>query len=73
MELKRVFRLIRVLALLCPFCPGAVFGARMNVLWTSETAVRAMIEGIHSYRANKEETLKVISKYMKVRDREVLE
>lgn len=39
----------------------------------ARNAVRAMIEGIHSYRAHKEQTLRVISKYMKVQDREVLE
>ena len=35
--------------------------------------VKAMIEGIHYYKANKEFSLKVLSKYMKVSDREVLE
>lgn len=35
--------------------------------------VKAMIEGIHYYKANKEFSLKVLAKYMKVSDREVLE
>ena len=35
--------------------------------------IKAMIEGIHHYKANKEYSLKVLSKYMKVSDREVLE
>lgn len=35
--------------------------------------VKAMIEGIHYYKANREFSLKVLSKYMKVSDREVLE
>lgn len=35
--------------------------------------VKAMIEGIHYYKANKEFSLKVLSKYMKINDREVLE
>lgn len=34
---------------------------------------KAMIEGIHYYKANHEFSLKVLSKYMKVSDREVLE
>ena len=34
---------------------------------------RAMIEGVHFYKANHEFSLKVLSKYMKVNDREVLE
>jgi NitT/TauT family transport system substrate-binding protein len=34
---------------------------------------KAMIEGVHYYRANHEFSLKVLSKYMKVSDREVLE
>ena len=34
---------------------------------------KAMIEGIHYYKANKEFSLKVLAKYMKVQDREVLE
>ncbi|MGH7827110.1 MAG: ABC transporter substrate-binding protein [Candidatus Binatia bacterium] len=34
---------------------------------------KAMIEGIHLYRRNKEFSLKVLAKYMKVQDREVLE
>jgi ABC-type nitrate/sulfonate/bicarbonate transport system substrate-binding protein len=34
---------------------------------------KAMIEGVHFYKANKEFALKVLSKYMKVQDREVLE
>jgi ABC-type nitrate/sulfonate/bicarbonate transport system substrate-binding protein len=35
--------------------------------------LRALIEGVHYYLANKEFSLKVLSKYMKVGDREVLE
>lgn len=35
--------------------------------------IRAMIEGIHYYKANKEHSLKVLAKYMKVNDREILE
>jgi len=35
--------------------------------------VKAMIEGIHYYKANKEFSLRVLSKYMKVSDREILE
>ena len=34
---------------------------------------KAMIEGIHYYKANKEFSMKVIGKYMKVQDREVIE
>lgn len=34
---------------------------------------KAMIEGVHYYKANREFSLKVLSKYMKVQDREVLE
>jgi NitT/TauT family transport system substrate-binding protein len=34
---------------------------------------KAMIEGVHYYKANKEVALKVLAKYMKVNDREVLE
>jgi len=34
---------------------------------------KAMIEGVHFYKANHEFSLKVLSKYMKVSDREVLE
>jgi ABC-type nitrate/sulfonate/bicarbonate transport system substrate-binding protein len=34
---------------------------------------KAMIEGVHFYKANHELSLKVLSKYMKVSDREVLE
>ena len=36
-------------------------------------ALKAMIEGVHFYKTNTEQTLKVISKYMKIQDREVLE
>ncbi len=36
-------------------------------------ALKAIVEGIHHYKARKEETLKTISKYMKIQDREVLE
>jgi ABC-type nitrate/sulfonate/bicarbonate transport system substrate-binding protein len=35
--------------------------------------LKALIEGVHYYMANKEFSLKVLSKYMKVSDREVLE
>ncbi|MGH8514494.1 MAG: hypothetical protein ACREV8_11270, partial [Gammaproteobacteria bacterium] len=35
--------------------------------------LRALIEGVHYYLANKEFSLKVLAKYMKVSDREVLE
>jgi NitT/TauT family transport system substrate-binding protein len=35
--------------------------------------VKAMIEGVHYYKAKKEFALKVLAKYMKVNDREVLE
>lgn len=34
---------------------------------------KAMIEGVHFYKANKEFSLKVLAKYMKLQDREVLE
>lgn len=34
---------------------------------------KAMIEGVHYYKANREFSLKVLSKFMKVSDREVLE
>lgn len=34
---------------------------------------RAMIEGIHYYKANQEFSMKVIGKYMKIQDREVIE
>lgn len=34
---------------------------------------KAMIEGVHYYKANKEFSLKVLAKYMKVQDPEVLE
>jgi ABC-type nitrate/sulfonate/bicarbonate transport system substrate-binding protein len=34
---------------------------------------KAMIEGVHLYKSNKEFSLKVLAKYMKVQDREVLE
>jgi hypothetical protein len=32
-----------------------------------------MVEGVHFYKANTEHTLNVISQYMKIQDREVLE
>jgi len=35
--------------------------------------LKALIEGVHHYTANKEFSLKVLAKYMKVSDREVLE
>jgi ABC-type nitrate/sulfonate/bicarbonate transport system substrate-binding protein len=34
---------------------------------------RAMIEGVHVYKSNKEFSMKVLAKYMKVQDREILE
>ena len=34
---------------------------------------KAMVEGVHYYKANKEFSMKVIGKYMKVQDREVIE
>jgi NitT/TauT family transport system substrate-binding protein len=34
---------------------------------------KAMIEGVHYYKANKEFSMKVIGKYMKIQDREVIE
>ena len=34
---------------------------------------KAMIEGVHLYKSNKEFAMKVLAKYMKVQDREVLE
>jgi ABC-type nitrate/sulfonate/bicarbonate transport system substrate-binding protein len=34
---------------------------------------KAMIEGIHLYKSNKEFALRVLAKYMKIQDREVLE
>ncbi|MGH7930007.1 MAG: ABC transporter substrate-binding protein, partial [Candidatus Binatia bacterium] len=34
---------------------------------------KAMIEGVHRYKADKEFSLKVLAKYMKLQDREVLE
>jgi ABC-type nitrate/sulfonate/bicarbonate transport system substrate-binding protein len=34
---------------------------------------KAMIEGVHRYKADKEFSLKVLARYMKVQDREVLE
>jgi NitT/TauT family transport system substrate-binding protein len=34
---------------------------------------KAMIEGVHLYKSNKEFALKVLAKYMKLQDREVLE
>ncbi len=34
---------------------------------------KAMIEGVHRYKADKEFSLKVLAKYMKIQDREVLE
>jgi len=36
-------------------------------------ALKAIIEGIHYYKANREPTLKILSKYLRVQDREVLE
>jgi hypothetical protein len=34
---------------------------------------KAMIEGVHRYKADKEFSLKVLAKYMKLQDRDVLE
>lgn len=34
---------------------------------------KAMIEGVHLYKANKEFAMKVLAKYMKLQDREILE
>ena len=34
---------------------------------------KAMIEGVHRYKADKEFSMKVLAKYMKVQDREILE
>jgi ABC-type nitrate/sulfonate/bicarbonate transport system substrate-binding protein len=34
---------------------------------------KAMIEGVHVYKSNKEFSMKVLAKYMKVQDREILE
>ena len=34
---------------------------------------KAMIEGVHVYKTNKEFSMKVLAKYMKIQDREVLE
>jgi ABC-type nitrate/sulfonate/bicarbonate transport system substrate-binding protein len=34
---------------------------------------KAMIEGVHVYKSNKEFSMKVIGKYMKIQDREVIE
>ena len=54
-----------------------MFVARKSYLAKSREDMRnfikAMIEGIHYYKANKEFSLKVLAKYMKVNDREVLE
>ena len=40
---------------------------------TLRNLMRAVIEGIHYYKANKEFSLRVISKYMKITDRDVAE
>jgi NitT/TauT family transport system substrate-binding protein len=54
-----------------------MFVARKSYLAKSRDDVRnvlkAIIEGVHYYKANKEFSLKVIAKYMHVADREVLE
>jgi ABC-type nitrate/sulfonate/bicarbonate transport system substrate-binding protein len=54
-----------------------MFVARKSYLAKNREDVRnvlkAIIEGIHYYKANKEFSLKVIAKYMHVSDREVLE
>jgi NitT/TauT family transport system substrate-binding protein len=53
------------------------FVARKSYLTKSRADMiaftKAMVEGIHYYKANREFSLKVLSKYMKVTDREVLE
>jgi NitT/TauT family transport system substrate-binding protein len=53
------------------------FVARKSYLEKSRTDMvnftKAMIEGVHFYKANKEFSLKVLAKYMKLQDREVLE
>jgi NitT/TauT family transport system substrate-binding protein len=53
------------------------FVARKSYLAKSRAEMvnftKAMIEGVHVYKANHEFSLKVLSKYMKVNDREVLE
>lgn len=54
-----------------------MFVARRAYLAKSRTDMvnftKAMIEGVHYYKANHEFSLKVLSKYMKVQDREILE
>lgn len=54
-----------------------MFVARRAYLAKSRTDMinftKAMIEGVHYYKANHEFSLKVLAKYMKVQDREVLE
>lgn len=53
------------------------FVARRSYLTKSRAELvnftKAMIEGVHVYKSNKEFALKVLSKYMKVQDRDVLE
>jgi len=53
------------------------FVARKSYLAKSRDEMRnftrAMIEGVHFYKAHKEFSLKVLAKYMKIQDREVLE
>ncbi|MBI3065914.1 MAG: ABC transporter substrate-binding protein [Deltaproteobacteria bacterium] len=53
------------------------FVARRAYLAKNRTDVinytKAMIEGVHYYKANHEFSLRVLSKYLKVQDREVLE
>jgi hypothetical protein len=52
-----------------------MFVARRPYLTKNRTDLvnftKAMIEGVAYYKANKEFSLKVLSKYMKVQDREV--
>ncbi len=54
-----------------------MFVARRAYLAKSRTDMinftKAMIEGVHYYKANHEFSLKVLAKYMKVQDREILE
>ena len=55
---------------------GVILGSRrlwLKTKFLSFNAMKAIVEGIHHYKADKEQALKVISKYMKIQDREVLE
>jgi NitT/TauT family transport system substrate-binding protein len=59
-----------------PYSP-LFFVARKSYLEKNRTDMvnftKAMIEGVHFYKANKEFSLKVLAKYMKLQDRDVLE